>query len=44
MLASDINSVCKQVKSETYDLSLQEYGDLRAQEPTIEGNGKLLLK
>ena len=40
----DINSVYKQVKSETYDLSLQEYGDLRAQEPTIEGNGKLLLK
>ena len=31
----------KEIKSETYDASLQEYGDNRTQEPTISGNESL---
>ncbi len=39
----NISDIYKQIKNETYDASLQEYGDLRAQEPQIEGNENLKL-
>lgn len=36
-----IQELYKAVKNETYDASLQEYGDNRTQEPTINGNESL---
>ena len=39
----DIKTLFKETKSETYDTSLEEYGDVRVQEPTIEGNYRLSL-
>ncbi len=36
-----IQELYKAVKNETYDASLQEYGDNRTQEPTISGNASL---
>jgi len=39
-----IKSLYKNTKAQTYDTSMEEYGDLRAQEPTIEGNFRLTLK
>jgi len=39
----DIRTLFKETKSETYDTSLEEYGDVRVQEPTIEGNYRLSL-
>ncbi|EDZ62459.1 hypothetical protein CBGD1_375 [Sulfurimonas gotlandica GD1] len=40
---SDIKTLFKDTKAQTYDTSLEEYGDVRAQEPTIEGNFRLSL-
>lgn len=39
----DIRSLYKETKKETYDTSLSEYGDVRVQEPTIQGNFRLKL-
>jgi len=39
-----IKSLYKDTKAQTYDTSMEEYGDLRAQEPTIDGNFRLMLK
>jgi uncharacterized caspase-like protein len=39
----DIKSVYSKTKNDTYETSLKEYGDLRVQEPTIEGNMELSL-
>jgi hypothetical protein len=36
-----IQELYKTIKNETYDASLQEYGDNRTQEPTISGNASL---
>ena len=38
-----IKDLYKNTKSQTYDTSMEEYGDLRVQEPTIEGNFRLSL-
>lgn len=40
---SDIKTLFKDTKKQTYDTSLIEYGDLRVQEPTIVGNFRLSL-
>ena len=40
---TDIGTLYKDTKSETYDTSIQEYGDLRTQEPTVDGNFRLSL-
>jgi hypothetical protein len=39
----DIKTLFRDVKSQTYDTSLEEYGDIRVQEPTIEGNFRIRL-
>jgi len=39
----DIKSLYKDTKNETYQTSLEEYGDSRTQEPTVEGNFRLKL-
>lgn len=39
----DIKYLYKETKKETYETSLSEYGDIRVQEPTIEGNFRLSL-
>jgi len=39
----DIKSLYKNTKTQTYNTSLKEYGDLRVQEPTIEGNFRMKL-
>ncbi|MEA2051044.1 MAG: DUF1566 domain-containing protein [Campylobacterota bacterium] len=38
-----IKSLYKDTKKETYQTSIEEYGDSRTQEPTIEGNFRLKL-
>lgn len=38
-----ISEVYTKIKNETYEASLEEYGDLRTQEPQIEGNEKMKL-
>lgn len=38
-----INDIYKNVKNQTYDASLEEYGDNRTQEPTISGNEAMRL-
>ena len=38
-----IKKLYKDTKTQTYDTSLEEYGDLRVQEPTIEGNFRMTL-
>ncbi|MDA7817616.1 caspase family protein [Sulfurimonas sp.] len=40
---SDIKTLYKETKSQTYDTSIEEYGDSRTQEPTVDGNLKLRL-
>jgi len=40
---TDIKTLFKNTKSQTYDTSLEEYGDVRAQEPTIDGNFRMSL-
>ena len=40
---NDIKTLYKNSKSQTYDTSLEEYGDLRVQEPSIVGNFGLSL-
>jgi len=40
---TEIKSLFKKVKSQTYDTSLEEYGDSRVQEPTINGNYRMSL-
>jgi hypothetical protein len=40
----DIKSLYKNTKTQTYNTSLKEYGDLRVQEPTIEGNFRMKLR
>lgn len=40
---TDIPTLFKESKDATYDTSLKEYGDLRVQEPTIDGNVRLSL-
>jgi hypothetical protein len=39
----DIKTLYRDVKSQTYDTSLEEYGDIRVQEPTIDGNFRMSL-
>ena len=39
----NIKTIYKDTKSQTYDTSLEEYGNLRTQEPTIDGNIRLSL-
>ncbi len=39
----NIKTLYKDTKSQTYDTSLEEYGDSRTQEPTIDGNFRLSL-
>ncbi len=39
----DIKTLYKHTKSQTYDTSIEEYGDSRTQEPTIEGNYRMSL-
>jgi uncharacterized caspase-like protein len=39
----DIKTLYKDTKSKTYETSLEEYGDLRVQEPTINGNYRMKL-
>lgn len=39
----DIRSLYKQTKSDTYNTSLEEYGDLRVQDPSINGNSRMSL-
>jgi hypothetical protein len=39
----DVKSLFKASKAQTYSTSLKEYGDLRIQEPTVEGNFRLAL-
>ena len=38
---SDVATLYKEAKAQTYQASLEEYGDLRVQEPTIEGNARM---
>jgi hypothetical protein len=40
---SEIKDLYKSVKKLTYGTSMKEYGDLRVQEPTIEGNARMML-
>lgn len=40
---TDIKTLYKDTKSQTYQTSLEEYGDLKVQEPTIYGNYKMSL-
>ena len=40
---TDIQTLFKDTKDETYDTSMKEYGDLRVQEPTIDGNFRMSL-
>ena len=40
---SDIKTLFKDTKAQTYDASMQEYGDSRTQEPTVDGNFRLSL-
>ena len=37
----EIKTLFRDVKSQTYDTSLEEYGDIRVQEPTIDGNFRM---
>lgn len=39
----EIKKLYRDTKSETYETSLEEYGDVRAQEPQIEGNFRMRL-
>ncbi len=39
----EITELFEKTKEETYDTSMTEFGDLRVQEPTMDGNGKLEL-
>lgn len=39
----DIKTLYKDTKAQTYQTSLEEYGDGRTQEPTIEGNARMSL-
>ncbi|MDA7816906.1 caspase family protein [Sulfurimonas sp.] len=39
----DIKTLYKDTKAQTYETSIQEYGDGRTQEPTIDGNFRLSL-
>ena len=39
----DIKSLHKDTKKETYQTSYEEYGDMRVQEPTLQGNDGLKL-
>lgn len=40
---TSVKKLFRDTKTQTYDTSLEEYGDLRAQEPTVEGNFRLTL-
>ncbi len=40
---TDIRKLYKETKKETYNTSLEEYGDIRVQEPTVQGNFRLAL-
>jgi len=40
---TDIKTLYKDTKNQTYDTSIEEYGDSRTQEPTIEGNFRMKL-
>ncbi len=40
---SEIKELYKDTKADTYQTSLEEYGDLRVQEPTIDGNARMRL-
>lgn len=40
---NDAIGLFNDVKEQTYTTSLKEYGDLRVQEPTIDGNFRLSL-
>ena len=40
---SDIKSLYKSTKAQTYQTSLEEYGDSRTQEPTVDGNFRFKL-
>ena len=39
----DVKTLFKDTKSQTYETSLEEYGNLRVQEPTVEGNYRMSL-
>lgn len=39
----DVKELYKATKEQTYETSFKEYGDLRVQEPTIEGNARMEL-
>ncbi|MBL0708253.1 MAG: caspase family protein [Sulfurimonas sp.] len=39
----DVRSLYKSTKKETYQTSLEEYGDSRTQEPTVDGNFRMKL-
>jgi len=39
----EIKNLYRDVKSQTYDASLEEWGDVRTQEPTIDGNYRMSL-
>jgi hypothetical protein len=38
---ADIRTLYKETKSQTYSTSIKEYGDLRVQEPTLQGNYRM---
>jgi len=38
-----VKSLYKDTKKQTYQTSLEEYGDSRTQEPTLQGNGRMKL-
>ena len=38
-----IKKLYKDTKSQTYQTSLEECGDSRTQEPTLQGNGRMRL-
>ena len=40
---TDIKTLFKNTKTQTYNTSMQEYGDSRTQEPTVDGNFRLSL-
>ena len=40
---TSIKQLYKDTKTQTYDISIEEYGDSRTQEPTIEGNFRMEL-
>ena len=41
--STDVKSLFTKTKSKTYNTSMKEYGDLRVQEPTVDGNLRLKL-